>query len=258
MSKFTVDLDAPTQEKTAEIKKVPAFGAYQKPEKKSVFGKILKITGIALFVLLIIGAIGGFFYWRHLKTTPQYSLALLIDAARRDDQKAIDELVDVDAVVDDFLPQVTDKAVELYGRGLPPQTIAKVATVVAPILPSIKERAKAEIPQIIREKTKRFEDVPFWAIALGANQFVNITNEGEKAFVESKLESRPLKLTLKKNGERWQVVGVSDEQIAKRIAETVGQEIIAIASGKNKTSDGKGLGIESLQDVIKKAEDILK
>ena len=258
MSKFTVELDKKTQENITETKKVPAFGEYRKPEKKSAFRRILKITAVALIAILIVGAIGGFFYWRHLKTTPQYSLALLIDAARRDDQAAIDDLVDVDAVVDDFLPQVTDKAIELYGRGLPPATIAKVATVAAPILPSIKERAKAEIPQIIRDKTKRFEDVPFWAIALGANQFVDITVEGEKAFVESKLENRPLKLVLKKNGERWQVIGVQDEEIAKRIAETVGQEIIAIASGKNKTGDGTGLGIENLQDVIKKAEDILK
>lgn len=257
MSKFTVDINAQTQEKATEIKKVPAFGAYQKPEKKSVFGRILKITALTLIAVLIIGAIGGFFYWRHLKTTPQYSLALLIDAARRDDQKAIDELVDVDAVVDDFLPQVTDKAVELYGRGLPPQTIARVAKVAAPMLPAIKERARAEIPQIIRDKTKRFEDVPFWAIALGANQFVTITNEGDKAFVESNSENRPLKLTLRKNGERWQVIAIQDEEIARRIADTVGQEIIAIASGKNKNG-GNGLGIENLQDLIKKAEDILK
>ena len=200
MSKFKVEIDEQTQEKITENATIPAFGEYRKPEKKRRFGKFLKITGVALIVILIVGAIGGFFYWRHLKTTPQYSLALLIDAARRDDQAAIDELVDVDAVVDDFLPQVTEKAIELYGRGLPPATIAKVATVAAPVLPAIKERAKAEIPQIIRDKTKRFEDVPFWAIALGADRFVDITVESDKAFVESKLENRPLKLTMKKNG----------------------------------------------------------
>lgn len=254
MSRFEVNFN---DEKSAQSRNVPEFGDYQAPVKKSKFKTILKITAIALISILIIGAIGGFFYWQHLKTTPQYSLALLIDAARRDDQKAIDELVDIDAVVDDFLPQITDKAIELYGRGLASATIAKVAQIAAPVLPAIKDRARAEIPQIIRDKTKRFNDVPFWAIALGANQFLDITVEGEKAYVESKLENRPLKLTLKKNGDRWQVVGVQDEEIAKRIAETVGQEIIAIASGKDKTN-GKSLGIDSLPDVIKKAEDILK
>ena len=254
MSRFEVNFNDETARQTGSV---PRFGDYQTPVKKSRFKRIFKITAIALVSILIVSAIGGFFYWRHLKTTPQYSLALLIDAARRDDQTAIDELVDIDAVVDDFLPQVTDKAVELYGRGLPATTIAKVAQVAAPLLPAIKERAKAEIPQIIRDKTKRFNDIPFWAIALGANQFVDITVEGDKAFVQSNVENRPLKLTMKKNGDKWQVTGVTDEEIAKRIAETVGQQIIAIASGKDKTG-GKSLGVDNLPDVIKKAEDVLK
>lgn len=254
MARFEVNF---SDEIAAQNRNVPEFGDYRTPVRKSKVKKILKITAIALVSILIIGAIGGFFYWQHLKTTPQYSLALLIDAARRDDQKTIDELVDIDAVVDDFLPQITDKAVELYGRGLSSATIAKVARVALPVLPAIKERAKAEIPQIIRDKTKRFEDVPFWAIALGANQFVDITVEGDTAFVQSNVENRPLKLTMKKNGDRWQVVGIEDEEIARRIAETVGQEIIAIASGKS-TSNGKSIGVDNLPDVIKKAEDILK
>ena len=35
-------------------------------------------------------------------------------------------LVDIDAVVDDFLPQITGKAIELYGRNLPPDTFQRV------------------------------------------------------------------------------------------------------------------------------------
>lgn len=257
MSKFTVDLSESAQQKDVKNEKVPAFGDYREPARPSKFGKILKVTAIMLVGLLLVAAIGGFFYWRHLKTTPQYSLALLIDAARRDDQSAIDELVDIDAVVNDFLPQVTDKAVELYGRGLPAETIARVAEVAKPVIPAIKERARAEIPQIIRDKTKRFESIPFWAIALGADRFVDISVEGERASVESNVENRPLKLTMKKNGERWQVVGLQDEEIARRIAEKIGQEIIAVASGKDK-SGGKNLGVDNVQDLIKQAEDILK
>ncbi len=88
-------------------------------------------TVAAVLGLLVLGAIlGGYIYWRSFADTPQYSLALLVDAARRDDQAKVDEIVAVDAIVDDFVPQITDKAVELYGRGLPPQTIARVAKVV--------------------------------------------------------------------------------------------------------------------------------
>lgn len=91
--------------------------------------------GISLAVILIVGAVGAYFYWQNLKNTPQYSLALLVDAARRDDQQEVDEFVDTDAVVDDFMPQIIGKAVELYGRGLPPSAIQKVAQVAAPFCP---------------------------------------------------------------------------------------------------------------------------
>ena len=47
------------------------------------------------------------------------------------DQKTIDEVVDTNAVVDDFLPQITGKAVELYGRGLPPEIISRVSQIAA-------------------------------------------------------------------------------------------------------------------------------
>jgi len=258
MSKFVVDLEK--QESTVAKTDIatPQFGEYQAPKKPSVFFRILKILGIALGLILIIGAIGGYFYWQRLKKTPQYSLALMVDAARRDDQKAIDELIDTDATVDDFMPQITGKAVELYGRNLPPATIARIAQVAAPVLPVVKQRARAEIPNLIREKTKKFASVPFWAIVVGADRLLDITQETEKAFVKSKMLDRPLELTLKRSGDKWQVIGLKDEELARRIAEKIGQEIIALAKNGNIGRAGANLGVENLQDVLKQAQDIFK
>lgn len=255
MSKFVVNLN----EKSASQKQnVPAFGDYQKPKKRSAFLKIVGVLGALLGVILLGGAIGGYLYWKSFEDTPQYSLALLIDAARRDDQAAVDQLVDTNAVVDDFMPQITEKAVELYGRGLPPQTLAKVAQVAAPVLPAVKERARAELPRVIREKTDKFANVPFAAIVLGADKYLDITNEGNTAFVRSKIADRPLEVKMRKNGEKWQVIGVRDEQLATQIAQKIGQEIIAVATkgGINKSTEN--LGVKNLQDLLKQAEGILK
>lgn len=258
MSKIFVNLEEPENREPHTVKDAPQFGDYQKPVKRSTFSRVLRYVGIFLLITLVIGAIGGYLYWQNLKTTPQYSLALLIDAARRDNQQAVNELVDTDAVVEDFLPQIIDKAVELYGRGLPPQTISRVAQVAAPIMPAVKQRARGEIPNLIREKTQKFESVPFWAIALGADQFVEITQNGDTATVQSKVENRPLELELKRNGDRWQVVGLKDEALARRIAEKIGQEVIAIAQQKNGANPGRRLGVDNLQDLIKEAEGIFR
>lgn len=260
MSKFTINLEEP---KAAETVQAPSTEVFQSngntPSKpRSRAAKILKIVGLSLIALLLLLAVGGFLYWQSLKATPQYSLALLVDAARRDDQKAIDELVDTDAVVDDFMPQVTAKAVELYGRGLPPIVLQRVEQQAAPLLPAIKQRARAEVPGLIREKTKPFESFPFWAIAIGAKSYMDITEDAEKALIKSKIPDRPLELTMKKNGDKWQVVGIRDDVLARRIAEKIGQSLITAAQKGNLKKAGEQLGIQNLQDLQKNLEGLFR
>src|SRR4051812_24964913 len=112
MSQFVVNLSEPEKEEeqptvvgkkaneTNFSQKAEAKNDAEKPKKRGGCGRILGISAIVLAVILLIGAVVGYFYWQGLKTSPQYSLALLVDAARRNDQKAIDELVDTDAVVE--------------------------------------------------------------------------------------------------------------------------------------------------------------
>lgn len=256
MSKIVVDLENKESEANA-----PNFGEYQTPKKRGKFVKILGIIAGIVGILGLIVVIGGFFYWQHLKTTPQYSLALLVDAAHNDDQEKVDEIVDVDAVVEDFVPQIIDKAIELYGRGVAPDVVERAMTLARPILPVVKQRAKAELPQLIREKTKKFADIPFWAIAVGANQYLDIKKDGDKAVIKSKMADRPLEVEMKRDGNRWKIVALKDEQLAQNIAGKIGQEILGMA--KNRSRDqienmGKDLGIENMQDLMEKAEDIFK
>jgi len=259
MLKFVVDINKQQKAIPQASVVTPSFLENQTaPKKPSFFLKVLKIFGIALILFLIVGGVGSYFYWQNLKKTPQYSLALLVDAARRDDQKAVDELVDTDAIVDDFMPQITDKAVELYGRGVAPATIQKMAQIATPLMPAIKQRARAEVPDLIREKTSKFEKIPIWAIAVGSRNYLDVINEGEKAFVRSKLEDRPFEVTLKRNGERWQVVAIKDEVLARRVAEKIGQDLISIAQKGNVKKAGEQLGVSNLEEVLKKAEDIFK
>ncbi len=156
------------------------------------------------------------------------------------------------------MPQITGKAVELYGRNLPPSTIQKVAQAAAPFLPAVKQRARAEIPNLIREKTEKFASIPFWAIAIGAERYLDITQDNDKAFVKSKLQDRPLEIILKRNENRWQVIGVKDEELAKQIAEKIGQDLITVAKKGGVKKAGEQLGVSNLEDILKNAEGIFK
>jgi len=221
-------------------------------------GRVARLIFIALIALLAISCSAGFFYWRSLKSTPQYSLALLVDAARRDDKAEVGRLVDIDKVVDDFMPQIMSSAVEMYGRGLPPETIASLSVVAQPILPALKDRARNELPRVIRERTEKFDRVPFAAIVMGADRYLDISIKGDLADVKSKIEDKPLELKMKRVGDRWVVVGVRDQELSNKIARTVGQQIIAIASGANIGDASKNLGVQNLQQVLKQAEGLLR
>lgn len=260
MSRITIDLGEQkiNEPKPSETAGASSDGNIPAAKKRGTFFRILNYFGILLVIVLVGGTIGGYFYWQHLKTTPQYSLALLIDAARRDDRKTIDELVDADAVVDDFMPQITDKAIELYGRGVSPATIDRAAQVAAPVLPAVKVRARAEIPELIRSKTEKFNKFPFWAITLGASRYIDIKKDGDKATITSKLAESPLNLTVKKNGVKWQVVGIKDEELAKNIAGKIGQQIILAATKNGINKAGEQLGAENLNDMIKQLDGIFK
>lgn len=220
---------------------------------RSVFKTILFL----FLAILVIGGIGGYFYWQNYKKTPAYSLALIVEAARKDDKATLDRLVDTDQIVDAFVPQITDKAVELYGRGLPPGVIQQLARVAAPILPAVKEHARGELPRLIREKTKRIENVPFFLVALGASQALEIRHDGDIAVVRSTAQDRPLELRMRQNGDEWQIVEVRDDELARQIAEKVGQQIIAAANASiDKT--GEAAGIRNLSEILRKAEEIFK
>ncbi len=257
MSKFVVDLGEQKGETQPKAEVLPSNDSAP-TKKRGGCLKILGILGILTFVLLLIGAIGSYFYWQSVKKTPQYSLALLVDAARKDDKEQVAQIIDTEKVVNSFIPQITEKAVELYGRNLPAPIIAKVAQVAVPLMPAIKEKAKEELPNLIREKTEKFDKVPYWAIALFAERALEIKIDGDTATIKSKIPEKPLELTMKREGNLWKVVAIKDEKLAQRIAEKIGQQLIALASKGNLENAGKQLGLEKLGDVLKNLNDIFK
>lgn len=253
MSKFDVKID----QEAAGLPTEPGVG-----KRRGRLG--LKIASAAAVLLLIAAfglAVGGFLYWRSLTGSPQYTLASIVIAARDGDDDEIARLVDVDSVVEDFAPQVTEKAIELYGRGLPPGVISKAKVVAAPILPVIKQRARSELPALLRETTKEFSEVPFWGLVIGADRYLSISIDGDRAVVSSFSEERPTELFMERSGDGWRVVAVKDDLLAEKIAGKIGQELIILATqaGRENLGEvGKRLGIEGIDELLKQAEDIFR
>ncbi len=231
------------------------FAASSQTNRRSRKPIFIIVGGLAS--LLVIAFLGGYLYWRSFYETPQYSLALLVDAAKRDDKDAIAGLIDIDAVVDDFVPQITGKAVELYGRGIPQSIVERLTRVATPLLPAVKERARAELPRVIRERTEQFGNVPFAAMVVGADRYLDIKVAGDFATVKSKLPEHSFEVKMKRKGTRWQIVGVKDDKLATEIARKVGQEMIEIAT-KGLNTAGEQLGVGNIADLLRQAEELVK
>ena len=228
------------------------------PARKRSIVRTVAVTALVTFLTVAaIAGVASYLYWRHLKTTPQYSLALMIDAAKRDDTAKVGELVDIDAVVADFLPQITGKAIELYGRNLPPDTIQRVARIAAPVMPAVKDRARDELPGAIRQKTATFGDVPFPAMVLGAETYLDIKVDGEKATVKSRDPEHNFEVRMVRTGGLWKIAGVRDEELATRIAQRVGQEILAIAVNGAGSKQSR-LGVKNINELLRQAEELFK
>jgi uncharacterized membrane protein len=200
------------------------------PKRGSRGAKILGIIAIVLGVIVIGAIVGGYFWWQSYKAKPAYSLALLVDAVQRNDMAAFDEIVDTNKIVDNFVPQVTEKAFGRYSNALTPGLRTKVESLVPTLLPSIKQSVREEVVAQVKELSTRADGKPFILVALGIPYVVDIKEENSVAKATVNLKDRPVVLTLERNGERWKVVAVTDETMASRIVDKIMKDLPAVGS----------------------------
>lgn len=215
------------------------------------------VSALLLFTFLAVTAAGLVFWWR-LTESPQYALALLIQRVQKGDDSAVDEFIDMDKVIDDFFPQVQEKAVELYAKGLPPAVLDQIAAAAAPLKPMIKTKAMDEVPVLIRDKTAKYKGYPAPLMAIGLGRASTVRWSGDEAVLTVKLSDRTVELTMARNGTNWKIVGIRDETLARQVAEKVGRELVlaAIKGGVREIADKLGIG--GVNEILNQLDDIVR
>ena len=196
------------------------FGGVRKKRKKWPL-----VLGSVLLLLVV----GGFIFWQIYKTRPSYSLALLVDAAQRNDTAAFDSVMDTGQVVQSFAPQVVNEATGRLGTALTPQMRQRIEALVPTLIPNVAENLRTEVMKHVREKTARAEGKPFFLIALLMPFIVDIKTEGDTATVAAKSGDQNFELLMQRTPEkRWKVVGVKDDALAKRVVDDIARYLPAI------------------------------
>jgi hypothetical protein len=180
-------------------------------------GRVLGFIGIVLVVVIVGALVGGYFWWRHYQSQPAYSLALLVDAAQRNDGAEIDQLLDLDKITSDFVTQVKAR---VPGSSLLPAQIEQTLT------PKLKPTVRDELIKELQRLTQPAAGKPFPLVALAVPYFVDIKQAGNNATAEMKLQDEQIKLTMQADAAgHWQTVAIQDDKLAEMIADSVKQNL---------------------------------
>lgn len=191
--------------------------------------RYLSVTALVVIGVLLVLLAAGYAWWRSFEKSPAYSLALLVDAAQRDDKQAVESFINADTIAEGFIPQVVEK---LTGQGstLTPQARAQLTNVMPQLLPRVRETMRDEIAGGVKElRGGDTSSTPFVVKALGVRGLTDVREQGDTAAVAVKSDARPLELTMKREGDRWRVVNVKDDKLATDIASRLATSIPANA-----------------------------
>src|SRR5882672_2451853 len=206
-------------------------GATGKRSRRGGVGRVLLI--IAVVLLLLLGGIvgGGYFWWRHYQNSPAYSLALLADAAQRNDTATIDNLLDIDKVTEDFVSQVRQRATGSFLSSISSTWSAQTDSAMQTLTPRLKQTVHDSFVSELKRLTEPAAGKPFILVALAINNFADIKQENNVAHAAVNIKEEHLQLTMQQDGGRWRITAVQDDKLAQQIAEAVKQNLPSPGAG---------------------------
>jgi hypothetical protein len=208
-----------------DVARAQGEGRKGKSWRAGPVGRYLSLTALIIIGVVFVLLFSGYAWWRSFEKSPAYSLALLVDAAQRDDKQAVESLIDSDKIADGFIKPVLDK---LAGEGsqLSPQARASLPAVIPQLIPRVRETMRDEVAREFKSlRGGDTSSTPFFVKALGVRGLADVKEQGDTAAVAVKSEGRAFNLTMRREGDRWRVVTVNDDQLATDIAARLASSI---------------------------------
>jgi uncharacterized membrane protein len=198
--------------------------------------KVLAIFVGLLLVVVIAALAGGYFWWRNYQSKPAYTLALIVDAAQRNDLAEFQKRIDDEEIAKNMLANVSQKAASRYGFALSGSMQQRIDAVLASLTPRLKQTINDEVAKELKDLASKSEPKPFILLAGTISSLVNVTTEGETAKATTAVLGRPVELTMRRDADRWKVTEFKDDVIVQRVVDSVAKELPAIGSVDEKSS----------------------
>jgi hypothetical protein len=167
--------------------------------------------------LIILGGVVFFAWWQYYKTTPAYTLALVVGAAQQNDRAAFDRVVDLDQVIDNFIAQgAPDSAI-----GLTTATVTSVRLQLQSLAPepvaAVKEAVREDVRNRVNELAGSAGARPFLLTALAMPFVSEINQTAERAQVRINRTDDVELVMEHRQGSDWKITSLRDQALARRV-----------------------------------------
>ncbi|HJT67467.1 MAG TPA: hypothetical protein VJ749_13495 [Pyrinomonadaceae bacterium] len=216
--------------------------AAARPKGRRRWLRILGVLAILFVAVIVVVAIAGFFSWRRFQASPEYSLALLVDAAQRNDQEQLAKLIDDDELSKNMIAAVNQKAAARYGSAINATTQQQIDKLMPALLPQVKQTIHNEVTNRIKAVAASSEPKPFIVLLVTVPSLVKITTEGDTAKATASASNSNIDLTMRRDSDRWKVVGVNDDALVQRVVDSVMKDLPPIGGFDSNSPLFKNLG----------------
>lgn len=184
-----------------------------------------RVLSILSLCLLVAAAIGAFGWWQHYKSTPTYSLAVLIDAVHRDDAQAFDRVFDTDRVVQSFLADLALRSESGLLGNLPLPFRDKLKSAPPSVVNYLKTGMREAVRRRVNELDESMRNAPFMVTAVALYFKTSSRLDGDNATVSISRNDQKLELGMVRNGDGWRVVSAKDDALATRMIANMAKDL---------------------------------
>lgn len=214
--RIVINLDAPKTEGTKLVR------------KRRRWPRVLGILALLILIVVVVAAVAGFLWWRHYQSTPTYTLALMLDAAQRNDLAEFQKRIDDDEIAKNMAASVSQKAAGRYGFALNSSVQQRLDSVMPSLLPRVKQTIHDEVFQAMKQFAIAPEQRPFISIIGLVQSAMTVTTEGDTAKATGAMAGHTVELTMRRDADRWKVTEIKDDVIVQRVVDSVMKELPAI------------------------------
>ncbi|HEY4425399.1 MAG TPA: hypothetical protein VGN10_14395 [Pyrinomonadaceae bacterium] len=217
--RIVINLDGPAGEATQRSR----TGG----NKRRRWPRVLGILALLVLLFVVAAAVGGYFLVRRYQSSPTYALALMFDAAQRNDTAEFDKRIAGEEIAKNMTAAVSQKAAARYGGSLNSSVQQKIDSTMSSLLPRVKQTVHDEFLNAMKAPEQR----SFISIVGAVQSMMTVTTNGDSAKATGKMAGHDMELGMRRDADGWKVIDVKDDLIVQQVVDSVMKELPAIGSG---------------------------